>query len=110
MSTSDIAYLVFAFVAVMVICSLPGLVSLKGAGRRYRAGVRRGLAAGWLIALGVVGWMALGGYFLSEAPAWFHTYARVTWGLMIAGAVVLPFAIRLGNRRLAALQAADARG
>ena len=77
MSTSDIAYLVFAFVAVMVICSLPGLVSLKGAGRRYRAGVRRGLAAGWLIALGVVGWMALGGYFLSEAPAWFHLVTRL---------------------------------
>lgn len=89
---------------------LPGLLSARGAGPRYRTAVRRQLAAGWLIALGVVGWMALGLYGLTAGPRWFPFYRDLTLVLMGAGFALLPVAIRAGNRRLATLQTADAHG
>ena len=106
MSALDLAYVVGAFVAALVITSLPNLPAALGAGPHYRAATRRFLAVGWGIAALVGAWLVIGWYVLAGGR-WFGLYRDLSLLLMGAGFALLPFGIRAGNRALAAAQAAD---
>lgn len=107
MSAFDLAYVIGAAVAGLVICTLPTALAAVGAGPRYRAATLRFLAVGWGIAALVGAWMVLGWYALAVGGQWFSLYRDLTLVLMGAGFALLPFGIRAGTRRLAEAQATD---
>jgi hypothetical protein len=107
MSTGEAMYVVGALVAVMGICSVPLLVSLRGAGPRYRVALIRQLGVGWAVGALLVGWLALGWFALEADGRWLRLYREVTLVLMGAFFPLLVIGIRAGNRAAAAAQAAD---
>lgn len=109
MSTGDAVYVCGALLAVMVICTLPMLGSLRGAGPRYRAALVRQLWIGWAIAAAVFGWLALGWFAIEVGGRWFGTYRDFTLVLMGAAFPLLFLGIRASNRSAAVAQASDRR-
>lgn len=107
MSAFDAVYAIGSLLAVMVICSLPVIGSLHGAGPRYRAALLRQLGIGWGIAAAAVGWLALGWSAVEAGGRWFHTYRDLTLVLMGAFVPLLFAGIRHANRTAAAAQTAD---
>jgi hypothetical protein len=107
MSAGDVVYVGGALLAVMAICSLPMLGSLRGAGPRYRAALARQLGIGWGVAALAAGWLALGWFAIEGGGRWFGPYREATLVLMGAFFPLLVLGIRAGNRSAAAAQAAD---
>ncbi len=107
MTTGDTLYVCGAFLAGMGICSLSMLGNMRGAGPRYRAALIRGLAAGWGVAALVGAWVVVGGLAVEAGGRAFGTYRDFTLVLMGAMFVLLPVALRAGNRALASARQAD---
>lgn len=107
MSTGEVVYVLGALLAVIGICSLPMLGSLRRAGPQYRAALVRQLRIGWGVAAAAIGWLALGWLAIESGGRWFGVYRDFTLVLMGAFVPLLAVGIRAGNRTAAAAQAAD---
>ncbi len=107
MSPDDFVYVVCAFVATVLIPSVPSLIALRGAGPQYRRAILRSLCVGWSCAALFAGWLVLGWFALGAGPRWMNPYRDFTLVLMGAWFTLLPLAIWRGNRALRAALEAD---
>jgi hypothetical protein len=107
MSTADAVYVFGALLTALGVCSLPMLGSLRGAGPRLRATIRRQLGLGWALAVALVGWLALGWFAIEAGGRWLGTYHDLTLVLMGSFFPLLVVGIKAGKRAAAAAQTAD---
>ncbi|QJW93789.1 hypothetical protein [Frigoriglobus tundricola] len=107
MSTAEVVYVFGSLLTALGVCSLPMLGSLRGAGPRVRATTRRQLGVGWVLAVALGGWLALGWFAIEAGGRWLGTYRDLTLVLMCAFFPLLVVGIRAGKRAAAAARTAD---